>query len=32
VPAMVDAFVNRGALPETMGESEQWSSNDLDPA
>ncbi len=32
VPAMVDAFVNSGTLPETMGESEQWSSNDLDPA
>jgi Rad3-related DNA helicase/DNA polymerase III epsilon subunit-like protein len=32
VPAMVDAFVNLGTLPETMGESEQWSSNDLDPA
>jgi Rad3-related DNA helicase/DNA polymerase III epsilon subunit-like protein len=32
VPDMVDAFVNRGALPETMGESDQWSSNDLDPA
>ncbi|HUZ69672.1 MAG TPA: helicase C-terminal domain-containing protein [Candidatus Saccharimonadales bacterium] len=32
VPAMVDAFVNRGALPETMGESNRWSSNDLDPA
>ena len=32
VPAMVDAFVNSGALPESMGESDQWSSNDLDPA
>jgi Rad3-related DNA helicase/DNA polymerase III epsilon subunit-like protein len=32
VPAMVDAFVNAGALPETMGESSGWSSNDLEPA
>jgi Rad3-related DNA helicase/DNA polymerase III epsilon subunit-like protein len=32
VPAMVDAFVNTGALPETMGESGGWSSNDLEPA
>ena len=32
VPAMVGGFVNAGTLPETMGESVQWSSNDLDPA
>jgi predicted DnaQ family exonuclease/DinG family helicase len=32
VPAMVDAFVNTGALPESMGESGGWSSNDLEPA
>jgi hypothetical protein len=32
VPAMVEEFVNSGTLPETMGESEEWSSNDLDPA
>jgi predicted DnaQ family exonuclease/DinG family helicase len=32
VPAMVDAFVNTGALPETVGESPGWSSNDLEPA
>lgn len=32
VPTMVEAFVNAGTLPETMGESEGWSSNDLDPA
>ena len=32
VPEMVDAFVNSGVLPETVGESAQWSSNDLDPA
>jgi|HubBroStandDraft_6_1064221.scaffolds.fasta_scaffold00053_12 ATP-dependent DNA helicase DinG len=32
VPAMVDAFVNSGTLPETVGESAQWSSNDLEPA
>jgi hypothetical protein len=29
---MVDAFVNAGTLPETMGESGGWSSNDLEPA
>ena len=32
VPAMVDAFVNSGTVPETMGESGGWSSNDLEPA
>jgi Rad3-related DNA helicase/DNA polymerase III epsilon subunit-like protein len=32
VPAMVDAFVNSGAVPETVGESGEWSSNDLEPA
>lgn len=32
VPAMVDSFVNTGTLPETMGESGGWSSNDLEPA
>ncbi|MGA7988087.1 MAG: helicase C-terminal domain-containing protein [Candidatus Dormiibacterota bacterium] len=32
VPAMVDGFVNTGTLPETMGESGGWSSNDLEPA
>jgi Rad3-related DNA helicase/DNA polymerase III epsilon subunit-like protein len=32
VPAMVGGFVNAGTLPETMGESVQWSSNDLEPA
>jgi hypothetical protein len=32
VPAMVDAFVNSGTLPETVGESREWSSNDLEPA
>jgi Rad3-related DNA helicase/DNA polymerase III epsilon subunit-like protein len=32
VAAMVDGFVNAGTLPETMGESSQWSSNDLEPA
>jgi ATP-dependent DNA helicase DinG len=32
VPAMVDAFVNSGTLPETVGESGEWSSNDLEPA
>jgi Rad3-related DNA helicase/DNA polymerase III epsilon subunit-like protein len=32
VPAMVDGFVNSGELPETVGESGGWSSNDLDPA
>ncbi len=32
VPAMVDGFVNSGTLPETMGESAGWSSNDLEPA
>jgi ATP-dependent DNA helicase DinG len=32
VPAMVDGFVRTGALPETMGESGGWSSNDLEPA
>jgi Rad3-related DNA helicase/DNA polymerase III epsilon subunit-like protein len=32
VPAMVDAFVNAGTLPETVGESVEWSSNDLEPA
>jgi hypothetical protein len=32
VPAMVDGFVNSGTLPETMGESGEWSSNDLEPA
>lgn len=32
VPAMVGGFVNAGTLPETMGESIPWSSNDLEPA
>jgi len=32
VPAMVDAFVNSGVMPDTVGESEGWSSNDLEPA
>ena len=32
VPAMVEAFVNSGALPDTVGESVGWSSNDLEPA
>lgn len=32
VPAMVDGFVKTGALPETVGESGGWSSNDLEPA
>ncbi len=32
VPAMVDGFVNAGKLPESVGESNQWSSNDLEPA
>jgi Rad3-related DNA helicase/DNA polymerase III epsilon subunit-like protein len=32
VPAMVDGFVNSGTLPETVGESGEWSSNDLEPA
>jgi Rad3-related DNA helicase/DNA polymerase III epsilon subunit-like protein len=32
VPAMVDEFVNSGVLPETVGESVEWSSNDLEPA
>jgi Rad3-related DNA helicase/DNA polymerase III epsilon subunit-like protein len=32
VPGMVDGFVNTGTLPETMGESMGWSSNDLEPA
>jgi Rad3-related DNA helicase len=32
VPAMVDGFVNSGTLPETVGESGGWSSNDLQPA
>jgi Rad3-related DNA helicase len=32
VPAMVDGFVNSGTLPESMGESGEWSSNDLEPA
>jgi hypothetical protein len=32
VPDMVDAFVNSGALPDTVGESLGWSSNDLEPA
>ena len=32
VPAMVDGFVNSGELPETVGESGGWSSNDLQPA
>src|ERR1700688_560941 len=32
VPAMVDGFVNSGALQETVGDSGGWSSNDLDPA
>jgi len=32
VPAIVDAFVNSGTLPESVGESGEWSSNDLDPA
>jgi DNA polymerase III epsilon subunit family exonuclease len=32
VPAMVGGFVNAGTLPESMGESIQWSSNDLEPA
>jgi len=32
VPDMVDAFVNSGALPDTVGESSGWSSNDLEPA
>ena len=32
VPAMVDGFVNSGTLPDTVGESTEWSSNDLEPA
>jgi Rad3-related DNA helicase len=32
VPALVGDFVNSGTLPETVGESPQWSSNDLEPA
>jgi predicted DnaQ family exonuclease/DinG family helicase len=32
VPAMVGGFVNAGTLPETVGESFAWSSNDLEPA
>jgi hypothetical protein len=32
VAAMVEEFVNSGALPETVGESAGWSSNDLEPA
>ena len=32
VPALVEAFVNSGALPDTVGESTGWSSNDLEPA
>ena len=32
VPAMVDGFVNSGTLPDTVGESGGWSSNDLEPA
>jgi len=32
VPALVDGFVKTGALPETVGESGGWSSNDLEPA
>jgi ATP-dependent DNA helicase DinG len=32
VPAMVDGFVNSGTLPDTVGESPGWSSNDLEPA
>ncbi len=32
VPAMVDAFVNAGMLPDSVGESDRWSLNDLEPA
>ena len=32
VPALVDGFVNAGTLPDTVGESGEWSSNDLEPA
>ena len=32
VPSLVGAFVNSGTLPETVGESGEWSSNDLEPA
>jgi len=32
VAEIVDGFVNSGTLPETVGESGEWSSNDLDPA
>ena len=32
VPAIVDAFVNAGVLPSTVGESDRWSSNELEPA
>jgi len=32
VPAIVGGFVNAGKLPETVGESARWSSNDLEPA